>query len=298
MARKSRKQMMMTITTTTLVQRSLLSDLRTLLVMARKEWTIFRRYPSWIFAFLIWPVIFPLGQLFAAKALSGPDQAGVALFAARAGTSDYVSYIVVGLTFYMWINVTLWDIGFQLRNEQMRGTLESNWLCPIWRFSILLGPSLVKLLTSFSVIIIATLEYRLLLGRWIIGGNGGLLLLIMLLTMPSVYGIGVIFGSLVIRIQEAQNMVFLVRGLFMIFIGVSYPLSVMPLWMQQVSAWLPLTYTVRAIRAVSLNSATFADIRADLSTLLLFAIALSLLGYLTFQFTERRARRTGALGRY
>ena len=116
--------------------------------------------------------------------------------------------------------------------------------------------------------------------------------------MPAVYGIGVIFGSLVIRIQEAHNMVFLVRGTFMIFIGVSYPLSVMPLWMQTVSAWLPLTYTVRAIRAVSLQGATFADIRTDLVILALFAVGLSLLGYFTFRFTERRARRTGALGRY
>lgn len=284
--------------TTTLTHRTLLSELRILAVMAGKEWTIFRRYPSWVFAFLIWPVIFPLGQLFAAKALSGPDGAGQAAFAARAGTDDYASYLIVGLTFYMWINVTLWDVGFQLRNEQMRGTLESNWLCPIWRFSILLGPSIVKLLTSFSVIIIATLEYRLFLGRWIIGGNVGLILLIMLLTLPAVYGIGVIFGSLVIRIQEAHNMVFLVRGIFMIFIGVSYPLSVMPLWMQTVSAWLPLTYTVRAIRAVSLQGATFADIRTDLVILALFAVGLSLLGYFTFRFTERRARRTGALGRY
>ncbi|MEZ4862860.1 MAG: ABC transporter permease [Caldilineaceae bacterium] len=288
----------MTINTTLLIQRSFYSEIRALLVMARKEWTIFRRYPSWVFAFIVWPVIFPLGSIFSARALSGPNESSLPAFAARAGTTDYVAYIVVGLTMYMWLNITLWDVGFQLRNEQMRGTLESNWLCPIWRFSILLGPSLTKMVTSLAFIFMAVVEYRLIFGTWVMGGNVGLVALIMLLTIPSVYGIGVAFASLVIRFQEANTMVFLVRGLFMIFTGVSYPLAVMPGWMQTVAGWLPLTYTVHAIRNVTLNGATLLDLRYDLTMLTLFAIGLSVAGYWIFRFTERRARRTGALGRY
>jgi len=286
------------ITTTTFVQRSFFSELRAVAVMARKEWTIFRRYPTWVFAFLVWPLIFPLGSIFTARALSGPDQSSLPAFAALAGTTDYIAYIVIGLTMYMWINITLWDVGFQLRNEQMRGTLESNWLCPIWRFSILVGPSLTKLLTSLVFIAIAVLEYGLFLDTWVVGNNGGLILLIMVLVIPSIYGIGVAFGSLVMRVQEASTMVFLVRGIFMIFTGVSYPLAVMPGWMQTVANWLPLTYAVHAIRAVTLSGATLADLRHDLTMLALFAVGLSALGYWTFRFTERRARRTGSLGRY
>ncbi len=281
-----------------LIQRSFGSELRVLLIMARKEWTILLRYPSWFVAMIIWPVIFPLGSIFSARALSGPNGSALPVFAQLAGTTDYIAYIVVGLTLYMWLNITLWDTGFQLRNEQMRGTLESNWLCPIWRFSILLGPSLTKMATSLTVIVMAILEYRLFFGQWIMGGNWGLILLIMALTIPSVYGIGVAFGSLVIRFQEANTMVFLVRGLFMIFSGVSYPLAVMPAWMQLVSAWLPLTYAIHAIRAVTLNGATFTEIQPDLTRLALFAIGLSVAGYWIFQFTERQARRSGSLGRY
>ena len=281
-----------------LSHRSFGSEVRVLLTMARKEWIILRRYPSWIVAVLIWPLIFPLGSIFSASALSGPEGSGLGVFAQLAGTTDYIAYIVVGMTLYMWLNITLWDIGFQLRNEQMRGTLESNWLCPIWRFSILLGPSLTKMAMGLTVVVMAIVEYRLFFGTWIMGNNWGLILLILALTLPSVYGIGVAFGSLVIRFQEANTMVFLVRGLFMIFTGVSYPLAVMPAWMQTVAACLPLTYAVHAIREVTLNNATFGDIRPDLTMLLLFAVGLSVAGYALFQFTERRARRTGSLGRY
>ena len=288
----------LTVPEPNLIRRSLLSELRVLLVMARKEWTIFTRYPSWVIAFVIWPLTFPVGAIFTAKALSGPDGAALSAFAALAGTTDYVAFIVVGLTMYMWINFTLWDVGFQLRNEQMRGTLESNWLCPIWRFSILLGPSLTKLGTSLILLVLTVVEYQLFFGVGLVQGNPLLVVLLMLLTIPSIYGIGVAFASLVIRFKEANTMVFLVRGIFMIFTGTSYPLAVLPGWMKSVAAWLPLTYTISGIRQVSLAGAGLADIWPDVQMLLLFALIIPPAGYFIFRFTERRARRTGSLGQY
>jgi ABC-2 type transport system permease protein len=283
---------------TRLIQRSFVSELRALWVMAKKEWVIFVRYPSWIAAFLIWPLLFPVGAIFTAKALSGPGDTSMMSFASLAGTTEYMAYIIIGLSIYMWLNVTLWDVGFQLRNEQMRGTLESNWLCPIWRFSILLGPSLTKLLTSLFFLAAAAIEYRFLFGINVVNGNLALILLVMLLTIPTIYGIGVIFGSLVIRFKEANTMVFLVRGIFMIFTGTSYPLAVLPDWMQAVAKVLPLTYTIQAIRAVSLHQATFFDILPELQILAGCAIVVPLLGYVIFNFVEKRARRTGSLAQY
>ena len=61
----------------TLVQRSLFSELRALLAAAKKEWIIFRRYPSWVMAFFVWPVLFPLSSILRAKALGGRIARGV-----------------------------------------------------------------------------------------------------------------------------------------------------------------------------------------------------------------------------
>jgi ABC-2 type transport system permease protein len=283
---------------TTLVQRSRLSELYALLAIARKEWIIFRRYPSWVVAFLIWPVLFPVGFIFTAKALSGPGNHTLSAFGELAGTTDYVSFVVVGSTMWMWLNITLWDVGFQLRSEQMRGTLESNWLCPVWRISIIVGASLTKLITSLIFLTITVVEFRVFFGVQMVSGNLGLLLLILLLVIPSIYGLGLAFASLVIRFKEANAMVFLVRGIFMVFCGITYPLSVLPGWMKEVAAFLPLTYAIQDIRAVVLANASFIDIRADVIKLTLFAIILPVLGLSAFFFTERRARQTGALGQY
>lgn len=281
-----------------LVQRSFGSELRALLAIAKKEWTIFRRYPSWIMAFLIWPVLFPIGYIFSAKALGGPDGTALQTFARLAGTTDYISFIVIGSTLYMWLNITLWDVGLTLRNEQMRGTLESNWLCPIPRIAIILGSSLTKLGTALVFLVITVAEFRLFFGVFLLRGNPALLLLLLVLMIGSIYGIGIAFASLVLRFKEANALVFLVRGIFLVFCGTTYPLAVLPAWMTAVAAFLPLTYATRAVRAVTLNGATFADVQDDLVKLALFAVVLPVLGYLAFRSTERRARRTGTLGNY
>ena len=281
-----------------LVQRSYFSDVRALLAAARKEWIIFRRYPSWAVAFVIWPLLGPLVFIFAAKAMSGPDGAGLAAFEALSGTTNYISYVILGTAIWMWLNITLWDVGFSLRSEQMRGTLESNWLCPVWRLSLMLGASLTKLLTSTLFLAVTVIETRLAFGIWLLQGNVALILLFLVLAMPSIYGIGLAFASLVIRFREANTMVFFVRGIFMIFCGMTYPLEVMPGWMQKAAAWLPLTYAVRGIRSVALAGATWSDVAPDLLRLAAFGVVLPLIGYAAFHFVERRSRRTGVLGQY
>jgi ABC-2 type transport system permease protein len=284
--------------TATLAHRSRRSEFRALLAIAQKEWTLFRRYPSWVIAFFIWPVLLPFGYIFSAKALAGPQGAALDTFRELAGTTDYVGFIVVGSLLWQWLNLTLWDVGFQLRNEQMRGTLESNWLCPVWRISILLGSSLTKLGIAIFFLAISVLEFRLFFGVQVLGGDPALLLLIVVLSIACIYGLGIAFGSLVLRFKEADAMVFLVRGVFMIFCGITFPLQVLPAWMQTIAAWLPLTYAIHATRAVVLADADFATILPDLQRLALFAVILPITGYWAFHITERRARRSGALGQY
>jgi ABC-2 type transport system permease protein len=270
-----------------------------LLAVAKKEWIIFRRYPSWIMAFFIWPVLFPLGYVLTAKALGGPNGAALPTFGQLAGTTDYVGFIVIGSTMWMWLNITLWNVGFHLRNEQMRGTLESNWLCPVPRISVMLGASLTQLGTSLMLLVVSIVEFRLFLGVQLVKVNSApALLLVVFLLIPSIYGLGLAFASLVIRFKEANAMVFFVRGIFMIFCGISFPLAVLPDWMQKTASLLPLTYAIRSIRAIALTDATYADILPDLRVLMVFAVIMPILGYVAFRLAERRSRRSGDLGQY
>jgi ABC-2 type transport system permease protein len=273
------------------------SDWRALWAIVRREWSIFVRYPSWVISLLIWPIIFPMGYLLVARALSGRDGSGLAQFQSNTGMSEYVGYIAIGTMIWMWQNIVLWQLGFSLRNEQMRGTLESNWLSPTWRFAYMLGSSIPQLLSMFMLMTTAALEYIFLFGIRF-EGSLWLTLLVILAAIPSVYGLGFAFASVVITAKEANAFVFLVRGIVMIFCGITYPLAILPDWMQSVARWLPQTYVISAVRSASLSSYGLSALLPDLKMLALFGAFWLTAGYVLFHLMERRARKTGAIGQY
>jgi ABC-type multidrug transport system permease subunit len=68
--------------------------------------------------------------------------------------------------------------------------------------------------------------------------------------------------------------------------------------MRPVAAWLPQTYIIHAIRSASLSTEGLSAISGDLKVLALFGVFWLALGYSIFNWMERRARRTGAIGQY
>jgi len=278
-------------------QPGIISDLRAFQAILRREWRIFTRYPSWMIALFIWPLIFPMMYILTARALSGPDGSGLAVFMQKTGASDFIGYIVIGTTVWMWQNIVLWDVGFSLRNEQMRGTLESNWLSPTWRFSYLLGHTGPQIISMLMFIGITALEFGLIFGVKL-HGSVWMILLVMLAAIPSIYGLGFAFASLVITVKEANAFVFLIRGLVMIFCGITFPISLLPGWMQAIAKWLPQTYLIHGMRAAAFSNAGITELLPDLIPLLLFGTFWLVIGYSTFLWMERRARRTGAIGQY
>jgi len=286
-----------TLTPRSLGQKGFLSDARAFTAVLRREWTIFTRYPSWIIALVIWPLIFPMLYILTARALAGPDGSGLAVFMATTGATDYIGYIIVGTTVWMWQNIVLWDVGFSLRNEQMRGTLESNWLSPTWRFSYLLGHSAPQIVSMIMFIAITALEFGLIFGVRL-NGDPWMLGLMMLAAIPAIYGLGFAFASLVITVKEANAFVFLIRGMVMIFCGITFPVAILPEWMQSFAKWLPQTYLIHGMRAAAFTNAGFQELLPDLIPLLSFGTFWLLVGYFTFLWMERRARQTGAIGQY
>src|SRR5512134_3232995 len=273
------------------------SDLRAFFAVVHREWRIFTRYPSWVIALFIWPFIFPMMYILTARALSGPDGSGLDVFTQATGATDFIGYIVIGTTVWMWQNIVLWDIGFALRNEQMRGTLESNWLSPTWRFSFLLGPTGPQIISMLMFIGVTALEFGLMFGVKL-NGSVWMILLMALAAIPSIYGLGFAFASLVITVKEANAFVFLIRGLVMIFCGITFPIILLPGWMQSVARWLPQTYLIHGMRAAAFSNAGIAELLPDLMPLLAFGAFWLVVGYSAFLWMERRARRTGAIGQY
>jgi ABC-2 type transport system permease protein len=264
--------------------------------VAQRHVRIVLRYPGWYIALLIWPVLMPFSLVYGAKALAGPQGEGMATFTRMAGTPDYMGFIVVGTIFWMWFNSVLWGLGMAFRTEQLRGTLESNWLAPVPKVFLALGAFLGDAAIGLIVMTFATLSTTLVY-RLPLTVNPPLLAAIVLLSVPSVYGIGLGFASLVLSAKEVNSAVFFVRGLMTVFCGVSFPIAALPDFMQPVSRLLPLTHSIGAVRA-ALAGASLGDVMPHLRYLVASGVLLLAGGFAIFALVQRRMLAAGTLGQY
>ncbi|MEW6307922.1 MAG: ABC transporter permease [Bacillota bacterium] len=270
---------------------------RALLALTKKGWLHFVRYPTWVVAMLFLPLVFTLQYVYVAKTFAGPQGDALAGFAAQAGTADYVSFLTIGLLIWLHLNSMLWDIGHSLRMEQMRGTLEHNWLCPVPRILLLIGGSLIHVVISLFWIALVLGQVALLFGLSL-QGNLWLAALIMLVMSVAVYGFGFCFAALVLVHKEPDALTNLVQSILLVLCGTIYPISILPGPLQSVAKGFPLTWGIADLRAVLLQGRSFTDVSGNLAVLAIFAVAFPCLGYLAFRLVEGFVRRRGTLSHY
>src|SRR5690606_31088808 len=80
--------------------------------------------------------------------------------------------------------------------------------------------------------------------------------------------------------------------------GVYYPTQVIPSWIQTVSAYVPASYGLRALRRVLLQGAGLREVLPDVIALSTFCAILSIVGVIALKLSLLYARRTGSLAQY
>ncbi|GAA0114693.1 ABC transporter permease [Clostridium senegalense] len=270
---------------------------KVIMAMGKKGLIELVRYRDWIIGLIIWPAVFPLIYILNAIVLSGKDGSFAGNFMKITGYSDFKGYILIGSLVYMWVNMTLWSFGSFLRIEQKKGTLESLWICPINKFDIMIGGSVITVIRSFLYIVISILEYKVLYGLEI---KGNLLqwIVIFAVILIGVIGIGSILASLVLWLKEANVAVHIVRGIVMVFAGISFPIIVMPKSMQVISKSLSFTFGIEAARSVMLNGNSLIDSGKSLMLCLILGVIYFIIGRLIFWVLERKVREDGSLSRF
>ncbi|MDP9275683.1 MAG: ABC transporter permease [Chloroflexota bacterium] len=274
------------------------ADVRAFGAAARKELRQQRRYPTLFLGLLFWPVMLPATWVLMGHAYSGNDPQALAAFADRAGTANVAGFVFVGYAMYMWLSALLWGAGTSLRQEQLRGSLEAVFLTPASRLVPLFGPGVATLLPMAATFVITFLALWLLFGVLPPFAAIAQAAVVLVLGVPSLYAIGALFAATVLRFGEVGPVVQLVRGLFVLACGITYPVAMLPVW-AQVGAWLlPPTYIVDDIRQVVLRGSGLSDIWSDLVLVLGIAALTAVLAVAMFRFLENSARRTGMLGRF
>jgi len=264
------------------------ADARAFAAAAHKELRTLRRYPTLFLSFFFWPILLPAVYVAMGAAYAGDDPRAVETFTGLTGSDSVAGFVFVGWAMYMWLSNVLWGAGTSLRTEQLRGTLEAVFLTPANRLVLLFGPStgaMMPQLVNFVVMELAP-------------DRVALSLLVIAVTVPAMYGIGSLFASAILRFGDVAGVVQLVRGVFTIACGVTFPVVLLPEWARAVAYTLPPTYFLAGVRSALLAGADLGDLSPDLGVLALLGIGVCALAVVAFRITERSARRTGMLGRY
>src|SRR5918996_2332840 len=280
---------------TTLSQPNLRTQLRALYVIARKDWKVFWRYPLNAVSNIFQPIIWITPVYFMGKAFSTNGQA--LGFEAYSGTSDYMSFILLGTALSNFILTVFWGMGYALKEDMDTGVLESNWLTPVSRILILVGRTLASLLTTTITSLIMLVIAGTLFG-FKPTGNAVAEFLTAIPMLLGLYGFGFAFAAIVLLMREANTLVdvssFLVQGLS----GANFPVKSLPYWLIPIAMMLPLTYGLDAVRGILLKTNTLLPIHTEVLLLIVFMFTMLWFGAWIFYRIERRVRTLGTLGQH
>jgi ABC-2 type transport system permease protein len=210
---------------------------------------------------------------------------------------QYFGFLVVGTVAFLLLTTSVNALPEAIRSGIGRGTLEAMLATPAPLPLLLTG------MMGFPLLLTALRAAILLLSAWALGAHVvwartlpalGILLLIVLAHVPF----AIVSAALILAFKSAGPFQAGVLTGSVLLGGVYYPTHVIPSWLHDASAVLPLTYGLRALRRTLLDRAPFAAVAPDVAILAAFGLALLAASLLAFAWALRYARRAGTLAQY
>jgi ABC-2 type transport system permease protein len=265
--------------------------------MVRKELILMARYPvnfvaSFAQVFLI-VAVFTLGG----RTFSSQSSPGIGT-----GSSETSGVVVYGFILFMFLSDTLWTIGYNVRHEQVQGTLEQLYLSPASKFASLVSRVANILLWTGLLSATAGALMVFMIGRLPVE-NPWLGLYLLGMSLAGTFGVGFAFAALTLRIKEtAQTMANLLQFGFLILCANFFPFSALPVALRDVSRVIPLAYAVDAFRSTLMGYPPgfpeLAPIGVEIWIVTLFGLLMPVVGYALYRRTEDHARRSGSLSTF
>jgi len=194
----------------------------------------------------------------------------------------YKEYILPGVLCYPLLFSSMVASTGAIVYEREKGTLKRIRASPISPLRMLLGKTFAALFqTAISILIIAVLAVVLLNPK--VDWNIPLMFPIMFLGSLNGIALGLLISCIGRSPQEASGAATTIGIVLQWFTGMYFPLEYLPVYLQQISNFIPMTYAAQAVRAIMIQNATLNSIFQPLITLIFSALALYLVGILLYK---------------
>ncbi len=210
---------------------------------------------------------------------------------------NYFAFLLVGVAFVDFLNVSLATFNVSIRDNQMMGTLEMILLSPVKVPALLIYSSLwsymLALIRFLFILAVGGAFYGFRLENPNLTGAA----LILLFSILSFAGVGILMAAFVMVFKKADISV--VMSLASVFLGgVVFPPEVLPSWTKPLSALLPITHSVQGMREALMRGASIEQLMPQIVALALFGLLLFPLGLAVFSYAVNWTKATGTLGQY
>jgi ABC-2 type transport system permease protein len=272
----------------------------TFTAMVRKELIVMARYPVNFLA--SFGQVFLIVAIFTLGARTFSDQQMPTMPGGELGAANPSGVVIYGFILFMFLSDTLWTIGYNVRHEQVQGTLEQLYLSPASKFASLVARVTNSLVWTGLLCIAASALMVVMIGR-LPFENPILGLYLLIMTLAGTFGVGFAFAALTLRIKEtAQTMANMLQFAFLILCANFFPFSALPPFLLSISKLIPLAYGVDAFRSTMMGYPPgfpeLAPIEVGIVIVTIFGIAMPYLGYALYRKAEYQARKTGSLATF
>ncbi len=231
----------------------------------------------------------------------------VAVAAGGDAPPEMLAYIFIGSAFYMFVFQAFFGMFEVIQGDrEWFQTIRYIYISPISYYVYIIGRGFTQMAVAGIGVLIVLAIGRGLLGIPI-GFNLALLpffLAVLFLGLFLTIAIGVAIGGITfLTARHGGGMSEGIAGVFYVFTGVIFPLSVLPVFGQVFGQWIPLTYWFEGLRRVLLERSppqadAFLIAIPETTLLLIMAVSLivvSLLSLAVFRYVEHLARKKGRI---
>ena len=185
------------------------------------------------------------------------------------GDPTYFEFVAPGIMAMVVMTAVLTGLAASISREKEQGTLDGILISPINRLAIILGKALSQsirgLIQGMIVLIIAIVFFGVT-----IHGSMLLVIILLLLGIFSFVGLGILVSSLASEQETATQLLFMFQFPMLFLSGTFFPILLMPVFMQKIAYFIPLTYAINALRKDMVLGAGFPEIHTELLVLALF----------------------------
>jgi ABC-2 type transport system permease protein len=252
---------------------------------ARVIWMFRNR--TWIVQETILPILSVAAFAYAYRAMNAPDR--------------FVGYVILGAAMTcFWFNV-LWSMGAHLYWERDSGNLELYIMSPAPMMAILAGMALGGMATTATRATAILVTGIYLFDAPIMSDHVGLAIVTFILTLASLYGLGMMFASLFLLWgREAWHIANLLQEPVFLMTGMNFPIKIflnLPLVILGAALAIPLTAGMDAMRQLLFTASPdrLMKVEYEMAILAVLAVAFITLARWFLRVLERKAKTDGKL---